>query len=578
MVAAPFLNEAFDLFLQQEMEKDLLRFTTAGSVDDGKSTLIGRLLHDAKGVYEDQLASVKKSRINRSTGPIDFSLLTDGLRAEREQGITIDVAYRYFATARRKFIIADTPGHEQYTRNMATGASTANLAVILVDATKGLLPQTRRHSYIASLLRIPNVLAAINKMDLVQYREDVFLRLRDDFLALAEQLKIPAVQCVPVSALEGDNIVARSGEMEWYSGPTLLEHLETVPIQPSSGMDAIRFPVQYVVRPDSTFRGFAGQVAGGVIQRGDSLMALPSGQVTRVRSIVTYDGKLEEAVRSQSVTLELEDEIDISRGDMLVSLDAPPSVSRSFSAMVVWLNEKPLELHRVYLAKHTTRQAKAQVTGIQGRVDVNTFSQQPARNLEMNGIALVELETNNPLFFDSYDQSRATGSFILVDPLSNATVAAGMIREDLSQLRDSVSAGEIGSSGIGPQEVTSRERFERHGHRPAIFLLPKGDLLASSAERALFDQGFETVVLDGDAIPPSSLGAILSRLWSAGLVVLLAVGKIQTEARGTLETLAGDSLFDFANAQEGTQRTGEIVSCAELLRVDRSARPPRKAQ
>jgi sulfate adenylyltransferase subunit 1 len=578
MVAAPFLNDEFDLFLQQEMEKDLLRFTTAGSVDDGKSTLIGRLLHDAKGVYEDQLASVKKSRINRSTGPIDFSLLTDGLRAEREQGITIDVAYRYFATARRKFIIADTPGHEQYTRNMATGASTANLAVILVDATKGLLPQTRRHSYIASLLRIPNVLAAINKMDLVQYREDVFLRLRDDFLSLAEQLKIPAVQCVPVSALEGDNIVARSGEMGWYSGPTLLEHLETVPIQPSSGMDAIRFPVQYVIRPDSTFRGFAGQVAGGVIQRGDSLMALPSGQVTRVRSIVTYDGKLEEAVRSQSVTLELEDEIDISRGDMLVSLDAPPSVSRSFSAMVVWLNEKPLELHRAYLAKHTTRQAKAQVTRIQSRVDVNTFSQQPARHLEMNGIALVELETNNPLFFDSYDQSRATGSFILVDPLSNATVAAGMIREDLSQLRDTVSAGEIGSSGVGPQEITSRERFERHGHRPAIFLLPKGDLLAPSAERALFDQGFETVVLDGDAIPPSSLGAILSRLWSAGLVVLLAVGKIDTEARGTLETLAGDSLFDFANALEGTQRTVEIVSCAELLRVDRSVRPPGKAE
>jgi sulfate adenylyltransferase subunit 1 len=578
MVAAPFLNDQFELFLQQEMEKDLLRFTTAGSVDDGKSTLIGRLLHDAKGVYEDQLASVKKSRINRSTGPIDFSLLTDGLRAEREQGITIDVAYRYFATARRKFIIADTPGHEQYTRNMATGASTANLAVILVDATKGLLPQTRRHSFIASLLRIPNVLAAINKMDLVQYREDVFLRLRDDFLALAEQLKIPAVQCVPVSALEGDNIVARSGEMAWYSGPTLLEHLETVPIQPSSSIDAIRFPVQYVVRPDSTFRGFAGQVAGGVIQRGDSLMALPSGQVTRVRSIVTYDGKLEEAVRSQSVTLELEDEIDVSRGDMLVSLDAPPSVSRSFSAMVVWLNEKPLDLNRVYLTKHTTRQAKAQVTRIQSRVDVNTFSQQPARHLEMNGIALVELETNNPLFFDSYDQSRATGSFILVDPLSNATVAAGMIREDLSQLRDTVSAGEIGSPGIGREEVTTRERFERHGHRPAIFLLPKGDLLAQSAERALFDKGFETVALDGDAIPPSSLGAIVSRLWSAGLVVLLAVGKMHTEARRALETLAGDFLFDFANAQEGTQGTGEIVSCAELLRVDRSARPPGKAE
>jgi sulfate adenylyltransferase subunit 1 len=576
MLAAPLLADEFGLFLQQELEKDLLRFTTAGSVDDGKSTLIGRLLHDAKGVYEDQLASVKKSRINRSTGPIDFSLLTDGLRAEREQGITIDVAYRYFATARRKFIIADTPGHEQYTRNMATGASTANLAVILVDATKGLLPQTRRHSYIASLLRIPNVLAAINKMDLVEYREDVFLRLQADFLALAEQLKIPAVQCVPVSALEGDNIVTRSGAMPWYSGPTLLEHLETVSIQPSSSVDAIRFPVQYVIRPDSTFRGFAGQVAGGAIQRGDSLMALPSGQVTRVRSIVTYDGKLEEAVQSQSVTLELEDEIDVSRGDMLVSPGAPPWVSRSFSAMVVWLNEKPLELNRAYLAKHTTRQAKAQVSRIRSRVDVNTFSQLPARVLEMNGIALVELETSNPLFFDSYDQSRATGSFILVDPLSNATVAAGMIREDLS-VRDTESVRETASSAIRREAITAEERFKRHGHWPAIFLLPKRYLLAESVERALFEKGFETVIVDGDAIPLLAVDAVLSRLWSVGIVVLFVVGEIHTEARRTLEMLGGDSLFDFANAEQGAELAGEIVSCAELVRIDRTARPSGKA-
>jgi sulfate adenylyltransferase subunit 1 len=576
MLAAPLLADEFGLFLQQELEKDLLRFTTAGSVDDGKSTLIGRLLHDAKGVYEDQLASVKKSRINRSAGPIDFSLLTDGLRAEREQGITIDVAYRYFATARRKFIIADTPGHEQYTRNMATGASTANLAVILVDATKGLLPQTRRHSYIASLLRIPNVLAAINKMDLVEYREDVFLRLQADFLALAEQLKISAVKCVPVSALEGDNIVTRSGAMPWYSGPTLLEHLETVSIQPSSSVDAIRFPVQYVIRPDSTFRGFAGQVAGGAIQRGDSLMALPSGQVTRVRSIVTYDGKLEEAVQSQSVTLELEDEIDVSRGDMLVSPGAPPWVSRSFSAMVVWLNEKPLELNRAYLAKHTTRQAKAQVSRIRSRVDVNTFSQLPASVLEMNGIALVELETSNPLFFDSYDQSRATGSFILVDPLSNATVAAGMIREDLS-VRDTESARETVSSAIRREAITAEERFKRHGHWPAIFLLPNRDLLAESAERALFEQGCETVRVNGDAIPLLAVDAVLSRLWSAGLVVLFAVDKIRTEARRTLEAVAGDSLFDFANAEQGAELAGEIVFCAELLRIERSARPSGKA-
>src|SRR5437773_8897812 len=274
--------EGFSAFLERNMNTDLLRFTTAGSVDDGKSTLIGRLLHDSKAVYEDQIASVKKSRVNRSTGPIDFSLLTDGLRAEREQGITIDVAYRYFQTPKRKFIIADTPGHEQYTRNMATGASTANLAVILVDGTKGLLPQTRRHSYIAALLGIPNVLVAINKMDLIGYQEEVFLRLQDDFLALAGRLKILAVQCVPVSALEGDNIVSRSRAMTWYFGPTLLEHLEAVPIEPVSETREVRFPVQYVIRPDASFRGFAGQVAGGILRPGDSVLALPSGQTTHI--------------------------------------------------------------------------------------------------------------------------------------------------------------------------------------------------------------------------------------------------------------------------------------------------------
>ena len=305
-------------------------------------------------------------------------------------------------------------------------------------------------------------------------------------------------------------------------------------------------------------------------------MALPSGQVTRVRSIVTYDGKLEEAVQSQSVTLELEDEIDVSRGDMLVSPGAPPWVSRSFSAMVVWLNQKPLELNRIYLVKHTTRQAKAQVTRIQSRVDVNTFSQQSARALEMNGIALVELETSNSLFFDSYDQSRATGSFILVDPLSNATVAAGMIREDLS-VRDTESARETVSSAIRREGITAEERFKRHGHRPAIFLLPKRYLLAESVERALFEKGFETVIVDGDAIPLLAVDAVLSRLWSVGIVVLFVVGEIHTEARRTLEMLGGDSLFDFANAEQGAELAGEIVSCAELVRIDRTARPSGKA-
>lgn len=571
MLTASLLGEEFDIFLQQELAKELLRFTTAGSVDDGKSTLIGRLLHDAKGVYEDQLASVKNSRINRSTGPIDFSLLTDGLRAEREQGITIDVAYRYFATPRRKFIIADTPGHEQYTRNMATGASTANLAVILVDGTKGLLPQTRRHTYIAALLGIPNVLAAMNKMDLVGYGEDVYLQLQSDFLALAAQLNIPAVRCVPVSALEGDNIVERSSKMPWYLGPTLLEHLETVPILPPSSIDAIRFPVQYVIRPDSSFRGFAGQVGGGAIRVGDSIMALPSRQTSRVQSIVTYDGKLDRAAPSQSVTLELEDEIDVSRGDMLVSAHAIPRVSRSLSAMMVWLYEQPLELNRTYLAKHTTQLVKAQVTRIQQRVDVNTLNEEPARELRMNGIGLVDLQTSSPLFFDAYDRSRVTGSFILIDPLSNATVAAGMIREDLSGSRATPPAQSVGRA-IRREAVAVQERSERNQHRPAVFAVPRRDALAESVERALFDSGFQTITWDGDRVPSGAVSLAVTPLFSAGLVIIFAADKIQPETRRVLETIAGELFFDLVTAapsRTAEELTSDAVLRAKSLRISR---------
>jgi sulfate adenylyltransferase large subunit len=570
MLSALVIKEQLEEFLPNDLEKELLRFTTAGSVDDGKSTLIGRLLHDAKGVYEDQLASVKKSRINRSTGPVDFSLLTDGLRAEREQGITIDVAYRYFATARRKFIIADTPGHEQYTRNMATGASTASLAIILVDATKGLLPQTRRHSYIASLLGIPNLLVAINKMDLVDYSEEVFLRLQNDFLNLAEHLRIHGVQCVPVSALDGDNIVGRSRNMTWYSGPTLLEHLETVPIQPASSVGSVRFPVQYVIRPDSGFRGFAGQVTGGTLRTGDEVMVLPSGQTTRIESIVTFDGELDAAILSQSVTLKLADEIDLSRGDMLVSPHEPPSVSTHFSAAVVWLNETPLQLNRSYIAKHTTRQVKAKVKRIQFRVDVNTLAHEPAQELGMNGIAVLEIESSSPLFFDSYESSRTTGSFILVDPLSNATVGAGMIREDLSGPRNGggryqESALEIGGEGVAPEE-----RYQRNGHRSAVFVFRKDDSLAESAERALFNTGFETILLHERSVSSGSLDTTLSILRLAGLIVLLVSDKTPAETKKTLESLGGDSLFDFANEQ--TVRSREelltaVLSAAESLRL-----------
>jgi sulfate adenylyltransferase large subunit len=570
MLAAPVINERFEEFLQGDLGKELLRFTTAGSVDDGKSTLIGRLLHDAKGVYEDQLASVKKSRINRSTGPVDFSLLTDGLRAEREQGITIDVAYRYFATARRKFIIADTPGHEQYTRNMATGASTASLAVILVDATKGLLPQTRRHSYIASLLGIPNLLVAINKMDLVDYDQEVFSRLQNDFLNLAERLRIRAVQCVPVSALEGDNIVDRSRNMEWYSGPTLLEHLETVPVRPASSVSSIRFPVQYVIRPDAGFRGFAGQVAGGTVRPGDAVMALPSRQTTRIESIVAFDGELDAAILSQSVTLKLVDEIDLSRGDMLVSSHAPPSVSAHFSAAVVWLNETPLQLNRSYIAKHTTRQVKAKVKRIQYRVDVNTLAQEPAQELGMNGIAVLEIETSSPLFFDSYESSRTTGSFILIDPLSNATVGAGMIREDLSTSRERGIRHEGRVLEIGKEAVSAEERLLRHGHRSAIFVFGEDSSLAEAAERILFDKGFEIILLHERSISSGTLTTTLNILRSAGLIVLFVFDGAPEKTRRDIELLAGATIFDFSNepAMRGREELlGEVVSAAESLKI-----------
>jgi sulfate adenylyltransferase large subunit len=481
-------------FHEQSPEMELLRFTTAGSVDDGKSTLIGRLLHDSKAVYEDQLASVKKSRINRSSGPIDFSLLTDGLRAEREQGITIDVAYRYFATPRRKFIIADTPGHEQYTRNMATGASTADLAVILVDATKGILSQTRRHAFIASLVGIRNVLAAVNKMDLVDYNEDMFLDIRRDFVQLAEQLGISQVQCVPISALEGDNIVERSERTFWYDGPTLLEHLERVPVAAGDALESLRFPVQMVIRPDAKFRGFAGRVASGVIRPGDDVLALPSGKKTRVRAIVSYDGDLPEAFAPMSVTLQLEDEIDLSRGDMLVSPQNGPQVSKHFRAMVVWLHENPLEVGRTYLVKHTARQTRIHALQIRHRVNVNTLDREQATQLNMNDIASVEFEAHLPLFFDTYASNRSTGSFILIDAISNATVGAGMI-EDPVPAEPRLEALELASE-IAQKRVSAQERYERHGHSPATFLLEDQPAVASRLERALFEQGFEVLLLE----------------------------------------------------------------------------------
>jgi sulfate adenylyltransferase subunit 1 len=562
----------FELFLKQNLSKDLLRFTTAGSVDDGKSTLIGRLLHDSKGIYEDQLASIKKSRINRSTGPIDFSLLTDGLRAEREQGITIDVGYRYFTTAKRKFIIADTPGHEQYTRNMATGASTADLAVILVDGAKGLLPQTFRHAYISSLLGIPSVLAAINKMDLVDFSEERFLILEEEFSALAARLGIGNVQCIPVSALAGDNVVDRSERIPWYSGPSLLEHLETVPIVAAPRTKGFRFPVQYVIRPDASFRGFAGQIAGGVVRRGDVVTALPSGRHSRVESIVTYDGELAEAFAPMSVTLKLEDEIDISRGDMLVHQESLPHVTKRFEATVVWMHAQPLAVERNYLVKQTSRQVRGKITNIIHRIDIQSLEPEQTEQLAMNDIATVEVETSSPLFFDSYRQNRTTGSFIIIDPLTNATVGAGMIQSPLAKSANRSSANALPSLPAQSTETTvaNLERYQRHGHYPGIFSIIARPALAKQLERSLFDQGFEAIVVDANATSLLSAKDSWSVLYATGFVVIYANPSLEAEERVGLETVAGSRYFDLDSlnlSAEDAYAVQQVLLLAESLRI-----------
>jgi len=504
MAAVGIQVQTSEEWLTSTAQTELLRFTTAGSVDDGKSTLIGRLLYDSKGVYEDQLASVRKATRNLTTGGLDLSLLTDGLRAEREQGITIDVAYRYFATPKRKFIIADTPGHEQYTRNMATGASTANLAIILIDARYGVLPQSKRHAFIATLLGIPHLVVAVNKMDLVDYSEEVFTAIRKDFSAFAGQLSARDMQFIPISALKGDNVVQYGGRTPWYTGPTLLEHLETVPIAHDRNLNEMRFPVQYVIRPNLDFRGFAGQVASGVIRRGDSITVLPSGRTSRVKSIVTWDGDLDEAFAPMSVTVCLEDEIDISRGDMLVHTEDAPHSGRRFEATVVWMNEKPLEPHRPYLLKHTTQMVQARVRDIRHRVDINTLGHQRASQLHLNEIGVVSVEAQRPVFFDAYRKNRATGAFILIDPITNETVGAGMI------------TGPDLHHHAGP--VTPAERLARIGHRPFVVRLVNGDLeTARLIERHLFDQGNLVLVIeDAENLPQAVRTA-----FQAGLVSIL---------------------------------------------------------
>jgi sulfate adenylyltransferase large subunit len=425
----------FEEFLKQEQAKDLLRFTTAGSVDDGKSTLIGRLLYDSQSVYEDQLESVTKASVGRNAGAIDFSLLTDGLRAEREQGITIDVAYRYFATPRRKFIIADTPGHEQYTRNMVTGASTAELAIILVDARKGLLPQSRRHAYIASLLGVAHVVIAVNKMDLVGYDHATFARIEADFRRFLARFQSIEPYFIPISALAGDNVVTRSATMPWFHGPSLLEYLERVPIGKRVQNSAFRFPVQRVVRPDHAFRGYAGTVASGRIRPGDSVVVLPSGRQSAIEKIATFDGDARQAQAGESVTLTLTDDLDVARGDIIATPDDRPITSAALEATLVWLNNSPARPNRRYRLKHATRQEWAELKEIHYRLNINSLEQEPARTLEMNEIGSVHIEAARPLAFDTYARNRVTGSFILIDMITNATVAAGLITGAVQQSR-----------------------------------------------------------------------------------------------------------------------------------------------
>jgi sulfate adenylyltransferase subunit 1 len=417
---------------QTYAEMDLLRFTTAGSVDDGKSTLIGRLLYDSKSIFEDQLEAIERTSEQRGDGYVNLALLTDGLRAEREQGITIDVAYRYFATPRRKFIIADTPGHIQYTRNMVTGASTANLTIILVDARHGVVEQTCRHAFIASLLQIKHLVVCVNKMDLVGYKQDVFEKIREDFRRFSSKLSVPDVHYIPISALNGDNVVDKSANMPWYQGSTLLYTLENVHIGSDFNHVDSRFPVQWVIRPQSEqyhdFRGYAGKVEGGVFKPGDEVLALPSGFTTRIQSIETMDGPVVEAFPPMSVTITLEDNIDISRGDMIVKPNNQPQVGQDIEVMICWLNEKKLVPNGKYAIRHTTKEARCVVKDVRYKVNINTLHRiEDDKSIGLNDIGRVLIRTTQPLFYDSYARNRSTGSIILIDEFTNETVAAGMI-------------------------------------------------------------------------------------------------------------------------------------------------------
>ncbi len=491
-------------------QKSLLRFTTSGSVDDGKSTLIGRLLYETNCIFEDQYAAVAKTSAKRGDERVDLALLLDGLAAEREQGITIDVAYRYFTTAKRKFIIADTPGHEQYTRNMVTGASTSELAIILIDARKGVLTQSKRHGFLISLLQIPHLVVAVNKMDLVGWDQGVYDAIVQDYKDFSQKLDIHDITFIPISALEGDNVTTRSANTPWYDGQTLLHILENVHVAADRNFVDFRFPVQQVVRPGGDFRGFAGTVASGTVRVGEEIVALPSGRGSTIKGIVTFDGEQAETHAGQAVTLTLADEIDVSRGDMIVRRNNLPHVGSEFEAMLCWMDEERLDPQTPYLLKHTTHKVKAYVRDVRYRIDVNTMHREDCDSLGLNEIGRVSLKTSRPIFFDSYQRNRATGSFILIDPVSNRTVAAGMIREQTRSVQDVTRTRQAEprrSTNVKWEEggISAADWEARNGHKGAVIWCTGysgagKSTVARGLVRRLFDEGRQVMMLDGDNV------------------------------------------------------------------------------
>jgi bifunctional enzyme CysN/CysC len=507
------------------LNMDLLRFTTAGSVDDGKSTLIGRLLYDSKSIFEDQMEAIEKTSKSSGEEEVNLALLTDGLKAEREQKITIDVAYRYFATPKRKFIIADTPGHTQYTRNMVTGASTAELAIVLIDASKGVLTQSRRHAFISSLLKIPHLIVAVNKMDLVDYDENVFNEIVSDFRNFAKKLEIANITYIPISALKGDNVVDKTDKTQWYNGPTLLHHLETVKVDASHNVIDFRFPVQYVVRPNQNFRGFSGKIASGRIKPGDEITALPSRISSKVKEIVTKDGNLAEAHPGDSVVLTIENEIDISRGDMIVRKNNVPTITSDFEAYLCWMNEEEMETGKQYLLMHTTKTTPVFIDKLIYRMNVDTLSREDADKLRLNEIGRIKLTTAQPLFIDAYQVNQKTGSFIIIDPASNVTVAAGMIRATSTESNGRPDNQETASASTNekqtkytklkthkspntvwePWKIPRTDRENRNGHKAMVlwFTGISGagkSTIAKALEKKLWEEGKQTVLLDGDQV------------------------------------------------------------------------------